>query len=694
MAIYMKSLYPKENEMRSPSRALFKKSLLASSILLACIPAAFAQTEEPEMIEVVGSIAKTGTVKFYDTQSTEVINSQQISEKKTEKVDDALSYTAGVFTGMYGHDSRSNWLKIRGLDASYTIDGMPELTYGYFGNTVETYGLERIEVLKGASSQLYGSTKPGGTINLVTKRPLDKPAGELTVSAGNNNQFGVGGDYSGVLTDDNSARYRVVGQYRDADGQQRHTGLEHYYFAPSLTWDISDKTSLTLLASFQQDEGTPENGFFPAYGTLINTTYGKIDRKTYYGEPDFDDLDRKTESVGYEIKHEFDNGIIFTQNYKYAHQELDLAGVYGSYTDLDRTYTRNSYRQRGTNITHTIDNRLSKTFELGDWRDTFLVGADYLKNSMTGEDYNNYGDSTADLFNPQYGYSVIDNFQPFQLRANELGLYAQNQLVYDNKLILNQGIRHSRIKNHGYWTGSDFSRDYSHNTYNAGVMYIFDNNLAPYVNYSESFLPVYGYNASEKTVYRPYEAKQWEGGIKYSPDGFPGQFSIAYFDIKAQNSFASNGSGQATQTLETRSKGIEFEAKADVTENIDLAFTYTYTDSETDQSTTLTTRTPLIARHTASIWSNYNFRSGLFDGLTVGTGIRYTGKTVDQVYYPDDDVSGYALWDALVKYQINKTWALQVNATNLTNKEYVAGCSYWCYYGAERSVIGTVTMKW
>lgn len=679
--------------MSCSTHYIFKKSVLACAILSALPVVAFAETTDT--IEVVGSMAKTGTVKFYDTQSTDSINEQEISIKKAEKIDDALSYTSGVSTGLYGHDGRSNWIKIRGLDVSYTVDGMPQVSHGYFGTTPETFGLERIEVLKGASSELYGSTKPGGTVNVITKRPKDSPAGEVNVFWGNHGRTGIAADYSGILSDDNTVRYRLVGEYRDEEdaGQQNYTGLKHYYVAPSLTWDINNKTSLTLLANFQQDTGIPENGFFPAYGTLINTQYGKIDRHTFFGEPDFDNLSRKTSSLGYEFRHQFDNNIVFTQSYKFVHQDLDLAGVYGSYTDNDRTYTRNSYRQQGINNTHTIDNRLSKEFELGNWRDTLLIGLDYLKTNMNGQDYNNYGDSTIDLFNPQYGFSVTNNFQAFKLKANELGLYLQNQLVYDNKLIFNQGVRHSKIKNSGYWTGADFERNYSHNVYNAGLMYIFDSNIAPYVNYSESFLPVYGYNSNTQTVYRPYEAKQWEAGIKYEPEWMNATFTLAYFNINAQNSFVSNGSGQASQALETRSRGVEVQMLADITDNINIDLAYTFTNAKTDQSATLTTQSSLVPKHFASAWVNYKF-VGPLEGLTIGTGLRYIGKTVDKVYLPNNDIPSYTLWDAMVKYQFNKSWSAQLNATNLTDKTYVAGCSYWCYYGAERSVVGTVTYKW
>lgn len=669
-----------------------KKRILVCSILSVLPIIAYAETTDT--MEVVGSMAKTGTVKFYDTQSTDSIDEKQIKDKDYKKVDEALSYTSGVLNSSYGHDGRTNWLKIRGLDVSFTLDGMPQFTYSYFGSTPEIFGLEKIEVLKGASSQLYGSSKPGGTVNMISKRPKKAPAGEVNVFYGTHAQVGINGDYSGILTDD--VRYRLVGAYRDENGQQTKTGLKHYYFAPSLTWDINELTSLTLLSSFQRDFGIPENGFFPAYGTLFHSKYGKVARDTYYGDKDFDNFNRKSETVGYEFRHQFNNGLVFTQNYKYAHQDLDLSGVYGmdfTPTVDGKNYSRFAYSQIGINNTHTIDNRLSKDFEYGNWRDTLLIGIDYLNTNMSGNNFSGSA-STVNRFKPRLTHSnITGSYSPFKLKAQELGAYVQNQLTFDNKLIFNQGIRHSKIKNDGYWSGSDFNRDYNHNAYNAGLMYIFDNNIAPYINYSESFLPVYGYDSVNKTMYRPYEAKQWEVGGKYEPDWLNGTFTLAYFDIKSQNSFVSNGTGQASQTLEARSKGVELQIKADITKSIDMDFAYTYTHAKTDQTASLTTRSSLIPKHSASAWVNYKF-DGQLDGLTVGSGLRYIGKTVDEVYYPNESVPSYTLWDAMVKYQFNKSWSVQVNATNLTDKKYVSGCSYWCYYGAERSVVGTLNYKW
>ncbi|WP_392562425.1 TonB-dependent siderophore receptor [Orbus sturtevantii] len=686
--------------MRQNRSIIFTRVLIANSLLLTLTLPVYATAEQNDkknddvdVITVIGSVAKTGEMRFYDPQSVASVSQQTIAQQNFEKVDQALSYTSGALQGMYGNDSKTNWLKMRGLDVSYTFNGSPAITTGYFGETADIYGVEQVEVVKGANSFLYGASKPGGTVNLISKRPTDSPQGQIKTYWGSDHNQGIAGDYSGILTDDNSVRYRLVGTYRDRDGQQDYTNYKSYYLAPSLIWDIDNQTAVTFLASIQKTHGIPENGFLPAYGTLISPPMGKIDKDTFFGEPGYNYYSKDNQSLSYEFKHIFDNEWTFSQNYRYSHEKVDIKGVYASYADeLNGKMVRNSFGQKGSVDSHTIDNRLTKTFNFADWTNSLLVGFEYQHTKMSGQDYNNYGDSLTDLYHPSYGYKPNEPYSPFLLKAQEYGIYLQNQLVYDYRLILNQGIRYNKIKNNGYWSGADFDRDYNHTTFNLGAMYVFDNDVSPYMSYSESFTPVYGYSDSQQTLYKPYSAKQWEVGIKYAPDWLQGEMTFDYFHIKAQNAFTSNGTGQAAQTLETLSKGIEFQLKTQLTEQINWNAAYTYTDATTDLSPTRTVQSPMIPKHSIATWIDYQFTQGVFDGLTIGSGIRYVGKTKDEANLPAGTVvPSYTVWDAMIKYDISRDLNLQLNAANLTNKSYIASCNYWCYYGAERNVTATLS---
>ncbi len=189
------------------------------------------------------------------------------------QLDEAIRYRSGVLTGLYGSDNNTDWFKVRGFDAASYLDGSILFGSGYYLWTPEPFGLESLEVLKGPASMLYGVAPPGGVINAISKRPTATPQGLVDLQLGSRDHRQVGVDVSDSLSD--SSRYRMVALYKERDGVLTGTYNDRVYLAPSFTFDLSDRTSLTLLASFLHDEGVPTNGFFPVYGTL-NTSGGQI----------------------------------------------------------------------------------------------------------------------------------------------------------------------------------------------------------------------------------------------------------------------------------------------------------------------------------------------------------------------------------------------------------------------------------
>ena len=529
-------------------------------------------------------------------------------------------------------------------------------------------------------------------VNLVSKRPKAEPAGEVKIGLGTDKRGSIAADYSGVLTEDNSVRYRVVAQARREDSQIEFANMKHYYFAPSLTWDISDNTNLTLLASYQHEKGRPTNGFLPAYGTIIDTPYGKINRDTSMGEPDFDKTDRTQVSAGYEFQHDFGNGWKFSQNYRYSHMDLLNQGVFAWGSDGKRTAYRGYSYSDGDQNLHNLDNRVSKLWQGERFSNTLLLGLDYLHSTTDGKN-NGFGYVPGlDMFNPQYGADITLTGDPYHIKLKQTGLYAQNQFKWDNWL-LNAGVRHDKAKSSGYIGTVDQSYDVNHTSYNAGLMYQFDIGLSPYVNYSESFRPISGGDA-KNNAYKPYEGRQLEAGLKYSPVNVDGRFSIAYFDLQEKNALVSDASNVQVQAGERRGRGVELQADVNLNDNWSLAGAYTYTDSKQDLSTNTTIRSPMMPRHMASTQVAYKFNTGALNGLKLGTSLRYVGSTTDDQYYAGHTIPSYTLWDAMAQYTFAKDWQVQLNARNLTDKDYVSACSFYCYYGAGRSVEASLSYKW
>lgn len=664
----------------------FKRS--GNSVSLSRIQPAQVSTEL-ETISVVGSAGKVGGVQFNTPGTLEVVDRTTLEERQVRKVDEALQYQAGVFTELYGKDDKDNWFKIRGFDASLAVDGAPVSKTGFFAWVPETYGIEAVEVVKGANSFLYGTSEAGGVVNLITKRPKATPEGELNLSLGTQNTRGISGDYSGLANEDGTVRYRLVGQARQEAGTQRNTDMNHYYLAPSLAWDITPRTNLTLLASIQKDQGKPTNGFMPGYGSLIDTPYGKIDRSTSFGEKDHDRYLRSQASLGYEFQHTFDNDWQVTQNYRYSRLNLDWFGVFAWSSDNNRLANRGYSYSKGNTVTHTIDNRVSKTWKGERFSNTLLVGLDYMKANTDGNN-NGFGFVPAiDMFNPVYGAPITLSATRLTSDTKQLGVYATNQFKWDKKWHANIGVRRDKISNDSVSGTTTTTYDVSHTSYNAGLMYVADNGLAPYISYSESFKPATGVDAAG-VAYKPYQGRQYEAGVKYSPSWVDGTLTLSYFDLTEKNALVTDPSNVKVQAGQLSNKGIELQADLNLTKQLSVLASYTHNNSRQDLTTEKSITTALVPDNMASFWAKYKFTPALSAAL----GVRYIGSTVDEKAYPNHKIPAYTLLDAMMQYQLSSQWQLQVNARNLTDKTYVSGCDFYCYYGAPRSVEAKLTYRW
>lgn len=693
-------------------KKVFATTVISQLVLFAISQNAVAneQIEELDEISVVGSVAKTGKVEYMMPKSVSVIGEDKLSDRAVHQLDEALRYEAGVHTQMYGADLDTNdWFYIRGLQASTRVDGTSSYKNAYFGWEPNIYGLEAIEIVKGADSLTYGSSQTGGIVNLISKRPSKEAKGEVKFTFGNRAERGIGADYSGIASD--TLRYRLVGSYNYRKGEQNKTFLESYYFAPSLAWDISDKTNLTLLASVQKDVGIPTTAFFPPYAVLKENNIG---RRTNYGLNDGNYLDRKQYSIGYEFIHKFDNEITFTQNYRFAQADKDqfVTYYYGMNYDAviggaSSTEAKKGFlAAQGKTRTHSVDSRLSKEWKTDRIANTLLVGSDYQHSNTNGFYGFPWPAATYhinQLVNAPVDVTAVPEYKDKQ---RQLGLYLQNQFRLDDKLTLSTGVRRDFVKGNSNIQNTVSENNIAHTTYNAGIIYVTDLGIAPYFNYSESFKPLSGATDNAENgsmIYKPFEGKQYEVGFKYLPDFVDGTISIAYFDLKEKNALvASRDSATSAQVEKQKSRGVELQADLNLTESLTASLAYTYTLAQTttwkdySRQDKIKADTPLQPNHTYSAFLNYVFKQGMLDGLTVGAGVRYTGTTpteIDGYNNANIRVPARTLVDLTAKYDLGKNWEARVNVSNLSDKKYISGCSYACFYGEGRKITANVAYK-
>ena len=663
-------------------------------------PSTSAQTDKAaardlDSVQVVGTVDQVQSLDFYAPNSSAVLKREDIEAQGARKLDQALQYQAGILSEPFGGDNKVEWFKIRGFDASTSLDGTPTTPSGYFVWKPEIFGVESIEILKGPSALVFGASESGGVVNLITKRPQKKESLMFTAEVGNRGRKGVSLDYNGIANSEGNVYYRIVAQAREEDGLQRRTNMRSFYLAPSVTVDFTKQTSLTLLTSVQHEDGRPTNGFLPAYGTIIDTPYGRIDRRTNAGEPGFDRLRRTQTSAGLLLKHEIASGWTFTQNYRFSRLTLGQQNVFAYGSDNDRELVRGYTYTHGGTDSHYLDSRVVGRLRFGDAVEIRPVfGFDYLKSNTSGQN-NGFGIApNLDMFAPVYGAPFAVTSTPYELNSNQLGLYASAQMQVAKHWNFNAGLRHDRARSGGVISGADSGYSVSHNSVNFGAMYISDFGISPYISSSQSFKPLQGVDGSGN-AYKPYEGQQREVGLKLEPSWLNGgTVTVAYFDVKEKNALVADASNIQSQSGKRTNRGVEIQGDFKLTPSTTLRASYTHNNSRQDISASETVRTPLIPRHQASAWVSHRIQTAGINGLTLAAGARYNGATEDQRYYPGDRIRSFVLFDLMTRYEINRELALQLNVRNLTDKTYVSGCDYYCYYGNGRTIDLQLKYAW
>ncbi|MGG5571481.1 TonB-dependent siderophore receptor [Vibrio diazotrophicus] len=653
-----------------------------------------------ETIVVTASALKVDTPAQETPKSVSIIDRTDLEQHDVQKLDEALRYTPG-FTSPYGADNDAEWMFVRGFEPSVYLDGNRLYKEGFFAWVVEPFGLERVELVKGPSSVLYGETMPGGVINVVQKKPTDAPQGKVTFSVGNKDYQQLGVDVSNWANEDGSQRYRLVAMVNQKDGEKDRTENQRVYIAPSYSIDFSEETSLTLLMTFLQDDGIPVNNFLPSEGVLTALPNGeKFSTSANYGLPDSDGFEKTQVSLGYQLSHQLNDVWALNQNFNYSYVDLYLrsTSVWNNYDGDAYTLGRYTNFNDGDSQSFTIDNNALAEWQSDSFEHRFLTGFDlqhhensWLGNSAIGSSAGNVNILNPTYVTPDISADLYDN----EITKQQLGLYAQYQTKWDQKWIFNLGGRYDSVNLESTATNKD-EMDDGQLSLSGGLMYLSDNGFSPYVSYSESFYAVSSIDATTKKLFKPIESAQREVGVKYMPTWLDGYFNVAWFDIEQDNATVSalvDGVLTTSQKgSQQNTKGVEVEAKIAMTENLIVNANYTYLDSHSGEGSDRS-RDSLIPRHLASGWVTYDFSGLGIEGLTVGSGVRYTGTSVDSP--KNETIPAYLLWDAMATYAINKKWDMQFNVSNLTNEEYVAGCDWGtCYYGESRRMTATVNYNW
>jgi iron complex outermembrane receptor protein len=649
---------------------------------------------------------KTDTPLIETPQSISVITRDRMEAQKGQAIETLLGYTAGVRSTAFGFGSVYSGYLIRGYQPTFFQLFRDNLVqYGQM--QPEPYGLERIEVLRGPASVMYGEGNPGGLVNMVTKRPTGVPRYEVEMNGGSWNWVQGMADLSGSLDKNGDFRYRFVTKNRGADTQMDFVEDNRVFIAPAVTWQPNQDTSITVLANFQKDTSKFAT-LMPARGTLFSNPNGKIPTSRFLGDPNFDNRVLSTYQLGYLLEHKFTNDLTFRQNVRYQDVDIDYRFTfgYGRLRNGATTWQRESDITRRKVGVFALDNQLQYQWDMGRVRQTLLAGINY--NDISEDFTGSYLDNTPiNVFNPVYGNGPLGPATPFSDNTQtitQLGLYFQDQIKISDRWIVTGGGRQDFVQSD--FASTDFFTEGQPRTKTsespraftgrAGMLYLFDSGVAPYFNYSTSFSPVPG-ATRQNEPFKPETAEQYEVGVKYEPVDWKGLFTLALFDITRTGALTLDpvDPNFSVQTGEVHTQGIEVEGVTTLTDGLNLVTNYTYLNPR-NTSTNDPRQGPVpqdVAKHMASLWAEYKVSGGFLDGLGIGAGMRYVGSTLNfnnRLTIPD-----YTLMDALLYYQVDH-WRLSVNANNILDKVFVAYCGdiETCAYGERRFILGSVRYTW
>ncbi len=669
--------------------------------------------------EQSGIGTKTDTSILETPQSVSVITRQQMDMQQPGSSSAALRYTAGATSEKYGgNGSYLDMTRIRGVDADYYLDGLRIIgNPGSWLPQVDAYSLERIEVLRGPASAIYGQGTGGGIVNQVSRKPQEDAQHEVSLQFGNFNRKHIGLDSTGALNDDGSLLYRFTASGLDTEGQIEDVRHQRLYLSPSFTWRPNSSLSWTVLATHSREPELPNYNSLPAAVLgLDNSPYPQIDRERNFTDMNFANSSRKQNSLSSLFDYDFGNGWMFSSNARYMYVQSDLQrGVVYGYQEVNGLpQLRGYYELTPAKVnTFSMDNHLRGDLEWGATTHTILAGVDYTRGTLKNALYS-VGPLLFDPYGSEYRPDITPDFTasreaPWKVRQKftRAGVYLQDQIAYD-RWRLTLSARHdwseTDDETHSY---SPTARVHQQNdkkwSGRAGLSYQFDTDLAPYVSYATSFDPLLGTDY-KGDAFVPVESRQTEVGIKYQPEGSGMLLSAAVFELEQTNVKTSDANhlGFNTQAGKVRTRGVDLQATAALTPNLNVMANYTYLDNELVKDASYQgkslTQTPA---HSGSLWMDYRFDQRPLSGLQIGGGIRYLGKSFGD---PSNDfeVPSATLMDLALTYPLDALSAdlsgasLALNVSNLTNKEYVASCTsrLYCFVGQDRTMTATLSYRW
>ncbi|MDB5448628.1 MAG: TonB-dependent receptor [Phenylobacterium sp.] len=681
-------------------------ALLSGVALFACVPAAqAADAAAPgsnvksidEVVVLAHRQQYRGDVPIQELpQNVAVLPAKLLSDANITRLDSALEMVSGVehqnnFGGLWDAFAVRGFVGDPNVPSGYLINGFS--SGRGFGGPRDASNIDHIEVLKGPTSALFGRGEPGGTINIITRKPLFAPQGSFSVSGGSYNTYRAEGDFTAPIN--GAIAFRVNGAYEQGDSFRDTIKYKKYVVTPSILLKIDPSTTLTYEVELVHQEVPFDRGVLALNGNLHTIPISR-----FLGEPA--DGPIKVDAVGHQLQfnHEFSAHWTFLAGVGYRQTQLKGYSTEAEltrsrqllYVDGQTLSRQRRYRDWSTNDL-TLRAEVDGRFQTGPFTHHVLFGVDdeqlhlhqlqmRFRPPVVASQTTLARGNAINIFNPVYGnLATVAPFWDFFEQQKAWGAYVQDQIDLTDQLKLRVGARYDSYKQSIYdrLLGTTTGQKVTVTDPQFGFLYEPNKMLSFYAGYGKGFRPNSGQDVNA-VPFAPERSKSYEVGVKFQDPAGRISGTLAVYSMEKSGLITADpvNTGFSLAIGKAKSKGVELDVNGELPGQVRYWLSYAYTDAkmanailDPDFSLPVPAGAPLlgIPKHSANLLVFKDFELAQDQVFSVGGGINYVGERLGETG-TSFMLPGYTLVKAFASYAPNANWKLSAEVNNLFDKTY------------------------
>lgn len=673
--------------------------------------------DEIEKVEVVGvKQAYRGNVPLFQTpQAVNQVSDEFLESLGVNDFQSALSFTSSIvsqnsFGGLWDSFAIRGFAGDENLPSGYLINGF-NAGRGFSGRR-NTVNVETIEILKGPGSALFGRSEPGGTVNIITKKPQFEQEGFVALTLGSYNEKELVADYTNALSD--NIAFRINGSYEDSESFRDTVNFESTAINPSVLWRLNDATTVTYELELLDQKSDFDRGVF-----VLDNKFYDVDIEAFYGETA--DGPMEVEATGHQlvVQHDLnENWSVLAgfglreSSFEGLSSDTELSGgrqlIYVDGETLSRQRRYRDYDAKDASARFELSGDLAT----GNLVHHLLVGFDaydYELESVQNRWRVGWG-SGDDTYAINVNDRVYNQSQPEMSPQNDrleeqesVAVYFQDQIDINEHWKVSLGLRVDDFKQTitNNLSGAVTSQDQTATSPRLGVVYQANANVVAYASVSEGFRPNSGMDTAGN-AFEPEESSSHELGLKWQSDDQTVGGNLAIFRAEKSNILTADLiNGGSVALGEAVSKGLELDLNTQVTENTDLNLSYTYVDAATSNDMVNVdwgveipagSRLINIAKNMANLTLRHFYQLQDKDA-EIGVNVTYVGDRLGETIDPEYILPSYTTTRLFGAVAIQNNLSLRFDIENLFNEKYFASSYHklWTMPGAPRQYSVTLS---